>query len=118
MELFYTGGIIMDEESVYSAGIWSVKTGKEEEFLKTWTGFAKWTIKNQQGSRSVIMLQNTEQKNLFISVGPWDNLESLQEWRQRPEFQAAFTKLRELCDEIKPNTMKKVASISSDVVEK
>ncbi|HIH73986.1 MAG TPA: antibiotic biosynthesis monooxygenase [Methanosarcina sp.] len=108
----------MDEESIYSAGIWSVKAGREEEFLKTWTDFANWTIKNQKGSRSVIMLQNLEQKNLFMSFGPWDNLESLQEWRQRPEFQTAFTKLKELCDEIKPNTMRSVANISPETIEK
>jgi heme-degrading monooxygenase HmoA len=101
----------MGEEIVYSVGIWSVKPGKEEEFLKSWKDFANWTMANQKGSRNVVMLQDSEQKNRFISVGPWDNLENMQAWRQSPEFKAAFMKFKELCDEIKPHTMKSVISI-------
>lgn len=112
------GEIIMDEGIVYSVGLWTVKTGKEEAFLKTWTDFANWTLNNQKGSLSVVMLQDLEQKNQFISFGPWKNLESLQAWRQRPEFKVAFLKLKELCDEIKPNTMKSVINISSEFIQK
>ncbi len=108
----------MDEEIVYSVGFWTVKTGKEEAFLKDWTDFANWTLHNQKGSRNVVMLQDPEQKNRFISFGPWENLESLQAWRQRPEFKSAFLKFKELCDEIKPNTMKSVISISSELIQK
>lgn len=108
----------MGEEVVYSVGIWTVKTGKEEAFLKTWTDFANWTLQNQKGSRNVVMLQDSEQKNRFISFGPWDNLENLQAWRQQPEFKSAFLKFKELCDEIKPNTMKSVINISSEFIQK
>lgn len=108
----------MDEEIVYSVGFWTVKTGKEEAFLKTWTDFANWTLHNQKGSLNVVMLQDLDQKNRFISFGPWENLESIQAWRQRPEFKAAFLKFKELCDEIKPNTMKSVINISSEFIQK
>lgn len=107
------GEIIVDAEIVYSVGFWTVKAGKEKAFLKTWTDFANWTLNNQKGSLNVVMLQDSEQKNRFISFGPWENLESLQAWRQGPEFKAAFLKFKELCDEIKPNTMKSVINISS-----
>lgn len=108
----------MAEGTIYSVGFWTVKAGKEEAFLKTWTDFANWTLNNQKGSLNVVMLQDSEQKNRFISFGPWENLESIQEWRQRPEFKAAFLKLKDLCDEIKPNTMKSVIKISSEFIQK
>ncbi|RPJ79631.1 MAG: antibiotic biosynthesis monooxygenase [Alphaproteobacteria bacterium] len=112
------GEIIMAEGIVYSVGFWTVKTGKEEAFLKTWTDFANWTLHNQTGSLNVVMLQDSEQKNRFISFGPWENLDSLQAWRQRPEFKAAFLKFKKLCDEIKLNTMKSVINISSEFIQK
>lgn len=108
----------MDEEVIYSVGFWTVKAGKEETFLKAWKDFANWTLHNQKGSRNVIMLQDSEHQNRFISFGPWDNPESLQIWRQQPEFKAAFLKFKELCDEIKPNTMKSVINISSEFIKK
>lgn len=101
----------MDEEVVYSVGVWTVKTGKEEIFLKAWMDFANWTKSNQKGSRNVITIQDMEQKNKFMPISPWDNLESTQAWRQTPEFRAAFIKFKELCDEIGPKTMKTVVNI-------
>jgi heme-degrading monooxygenase HmoA len=106
----------MDEGVMYSVGIWSVKTGKEEVFLKTWEDFAKWTMSNQKGARGVIMLQDAEQKNRLIAFGSWDDLESMQAWRGTPEFKAAFVRFKELCDEIKPSTMKSVINISSEAL--
>ncbi|WP_167848738.1 antibiotic biosynthesis monooxygenase family protein [Methanolobus halotolerans] len=108
----------MDEEAIYSVGVWSVKTGKEETFLRTWMDFANWTMQSQKGACNVIMLQDLEQKNRFISLGPWDNLESLQAWRETLEFKTAFVKFKDLCNEIEPHTMKKVITIPSPLVQK
>lgn len=101
----------MAEEEIYSVGIWSVKQGKEEAFLKIWTDLANWTMANKMGGISVVMLKDVEQNNLFISYGPWTSLESVQKWRQQSEFKAAFVKLKEVCNEIKPKTMRRVISI-------
>lgn len=118
MILSINRGIIMDEGVIYSLGIWSVKTDKEDDFLKNWKDFANWTIQNQKGARSVIMLQDSEQKNRYISLGPWDNAESLQEWRKTPEFKDAFVKFKELCNEIEPHTMVKIVDMSPEPVQK
>jgi quinol monooxygenase YgiN len=100
-----------DKEVIYATGIWSVKQGKEEEFLKTWTDLAHWTKANEMCSIGVVLLQDLEQKNLFMSFGPWKTSACVQEWRQQPEFKAAFIKLKDLCDEIKTSTMKSVYNI-------
>jgi len=101
----------LNEEVVYSVGVWKVKAGKEEIFLKAWIDFANWTKSNQKGSRNVIMLQDLEQKNKFMSIWPWDNLENMQAWRQTPEFRATLIELKKLCDKIEPKTMKTVVNI-------
>ncbi len=103
-----------DKEVIYAAGIWSVKQGKEEEFLKIWTDLANWTKANEMCSISVVLLQDLEQKNLFMSFGPWNTSACVQAWQQQPEFKAALAKLKELCDEIKLSTMKSVFNIPQD----
>ncbi len=106
----------MDGEFTYAVEIWSVKQGKEEEFLKIWTNLANWTKANEMCSISVILLQDLEQKNLFMSFGPWKTSACVQAWRQQPEFKAAFMKLKEVCDEIKTSTMKSVYNIPQDTM--
>lgn len=106
----------MAGEFTYAVEIWSVKQGKEEEFLKIWTDLANWTKANEMCSISVILLQDLEQKNLFMSFGPWKTLACVQAWRQQPEFKAAFMKLKEVCDEIKTSTMKSVYNIPQDTM--
>ena len=108
--------MMVDKEVIYATGIWSVKKGKEEEFLKIWTYLANWTKANEMCSISVVLLQDLEQKNLFMSFGPWKSLECVQAWRQQPEFKAAFEKLKEVCDEIKSSTMKSVLNISQGTI--
>jgi quinol monooxygenase YgiN len=95
----------------YFVGTWSVKQGKEEEFLKIWTDLANWTKDNEMCSISVILLQDLEQKGLFMSFGPWKSSECAQAWQQEPQFKAALVKLKEVCDDIKLNTMESVFSI-------
>ncbi|WP_292374112.1 antibiotic biosynthesis monooxygenase family protein [Methanosarcina sp. UBA411] len=106
----------MADEFTYAVEIWSVKQGKEEEFLKIWTDLANWTKANEMCSISVILLQDLEQKNLFMSFGPWKTSACVQAWRQQPEFKAAFMKLKEVCDEIKTSTMKSVYNIPQDTM--
>jgi heme-degrading monooxygenase HmoA len=102
---------MVDKEVIYATETWSVKQGKEEEFLKIWTDLANWTKANEMCSISVVLLQDLEQKNLFISIGPWRTSECVRAWRQQPEFKAALVKLKEVCDGIKLNTMKSVFNI-------
>ena len=41
----------------------------------------------------------------FLSFGPWDSEEGVQQWRQKPEFQTFLSTARELCDDIQTRTL-------------
>jgi quinol monooxygenase YgiN len=97
------------EGTLYFLGLWWVKHGKEDEFFSEWKKFAEWTMIHMEGTRQAVLLEDEREKNRFVSYGPWDNHESLERWRQGPEFKAAFQKLNELCYEIQPNTMRCVS---------
>jgi quinol monooxygenase YgiN len=93
----------------YTVGIWTVKPGKEAEFIQAWREFAEWTSKQGLGVGTGRLVQDTENPRRFISFGPWPSVEVIEQWRAMPEFKAFFEKVRELCDEIQPRTLKLVA---------
>lgn len=99
---------MIQEGMIFTVGLWTVKSGKEEIFLEKWQEFAHWTLNNLKGGRWTYMVRDQEQKNKFISFGPWDSPESIAKWRQSPKFKSAFAEFKELCEEIKPSTMREV----------
>ena len=98
------------EMAVYTLGIWTVKTGREEEFVKAWTDLAERT-KADFPDETATLLRDGEHRNLFISFGPWDSVEQIDRWRSSDTFQEGVGRLRELLDDFAPHTMERVAGI-------
>ncbi len=99
----------MDETNQrFSVGIWLVKPGKEYDFIAAFNEFAKWVFNKNLGSGEVYLLQDLQEPRHFITCGPWDSLQKIEEWRNLPEFKAFFIKAKEMCDEVTPLTMKPV----------
>jgi heme-degrading monooxygenase HmoA len=96
--------------TIYSAGIWTVKPGNETMFIKTWDSLAQWTVAHMKGVLPAVLVQDAENSQKFISLGPWKDMDTLMQWRNTPEFRQAFLKFREICSEIQPHTMRCVAS--------
>jgi heme-degrading monooxygenase HmoA len=98
-----------DSKSIYTLGIWVVKSGNETAFINEWTSFANWTSKNISGAGKGYLLQDKNNPIRFISFGPWDNEKSIENWRNRNEFEDFVSKVKVLCDDFQPNTLKVVS---------
>lgn len=94
----------------YTLGIWTVKPGMGEEFIREWTSFAEWTNKNISGSGKAYLLQDEKNPLRFISFGPWADERTIQKWRDSSEFKEFVIKAKELCDDFQPNTLKVVST--------
>ena len=94
----------------YTLGNWTVKAGNEEAFIAEWKAFAEWSSKNQPGAGYGYLLQDPEHPQQFVSFGPWENLDAIRAWRERPEFKAFVGKVKMLCDNFQPHTLKLVAT--------
>jgi quinol monooxygenase YgiN len=99
---------MIQEGTLFTIGHWTVKADMEELFLEKWQKFAQWTLDNHKGAHWVFMVRDQEHKNKFISFGPWESIESIDEWRQSSKFKSFFEEIRVLCDEIQPSTMRAV----------
>ncbi len=95
---------------LYTLGIWTVKPGKEKQFIAEWEAFAVWTAENQPGAGKGYLLQDREHPEQFISFGPWESADAIKSWRERAEFKAFAAKARELCSNFQPRTLDLVAS--------
>jgi heme-degrading monooxygenase HmoA len=95
---------------IYTIGIWTIKSGKEKEFISAWTSFAKWTREHVSEAGSAYLVLDVKNPLRFISFGPWENENSIVKWRDSNEFKNFVTKVKDLYDEFQPNTLKVVSS--------
>ena len=94
----------------YTHGLWIVKAGNEKAFIEEWSRFAKWTAKNHSGAGNAHLLQDSDNPQQFVSFGPWDNTESIKNWREDLEFKKFVSKAKELSDSFQPRSLRRVAS--------
>jgi len=99
--------------TLYRLGEWTVKPGKNPEFIETWQAGADWIAQNLPDDGEGILLQDTDKPNKFISLAFSSNPEKAQEVMSRPEFQELMSKTRMLCDDVQPHGMKVVGYSSS-----
>jgi quinol monooxygenase YgiN len=95
----------------YSSGVWIAKPGREAEFVKAWHDFADWSLHELDNHGWAMILQDREQPNRFLSIGPWDSQEQLDRWRAHPGFREHVGVLRELIESLEPHTLDVVAEV-------
>jgi heme-degrading monooxygenase HmoA len=95
--------------SVYTLGTWTIKAGKESTFVSLWTSFAQWMNEHTSGLGKGHLLQDAQNPAKFISIGSWDDVQSIQAWRDSDAFRKFVGDAMPLCDDFQPNTLNLVA---------
>jgi heme-degrading monooxygenase HmoA len=85
-----------------------VKPGRAEQFVAAWTEFAEWTTANIDGAGRGTLLRDLEHRDRFVSVGPWESLQAIQDWREDPGWRERVERIRELIDGFEPSTLELV----------
>ena len=89
--------------TVYTAGIWTVKARREEEFVALWRELAGWTLGSFPVAHGTL-LRSRDEPGRFLSFGPWESVEQIEAWRGAPEWQELVGRMRELLDGFEPGT--------------
>jgi heme-degrading monooxygenase HmoA len=95
---------------LYTLGEWTVKSGREDDFVRVWREMAERT-KLDFPNEVATLLRDRDQPNRFISSGPWESLEQIEEWRNSETFKTGVAKLRDLIDGFSAHTMDLAAAI-------
>jgi heme-degrading monooxygenase HmoA len=97
--------------AIYTAGMWTVKLGKEAQFVEAWQELAAGSAREFPGA-SAVLLRDRDRPNVFLSCGPWQSLEEVEAWRASAIFEQGLAKIRPLLDAFEPHTMDSVAASS------
>lgn len=90
---------------LYTQGTWQVKAGHADEFVRAWTEFAEWTLREVPGARWAKLLRDTTNENRFISFGPWDSAEAIAAWRALDGWKQRLASIRLLLDNVEVSTL-------------
>jgi heme-degrading monooxygenase HmoA len=103
-------GVEVSLMSVFTLGVWTVQEGREDDFVRAWRDLAERT-KEDFSDATATLLRDREQPNRFVSSGPWESLDQIEQWRNSNTFQAGVGKIRELLDDFSPSTLDVAANI-------
>src|SRR5262245_42231990 len=67
---------------VFAVGLWTVKEGRQEDFVRAWLALGD-RLREDFPERRATLLHDRDQPNLFISFGPSDSLDTLEGRRER-----------------------------------
>ena len=98
--------------AVYTLGVWTVKDGREQDFIDAWHAMAAATATDFPGA-SAMLLRDRDTPSVFISSLPWESLDQIEAWRASETFRAGVGEIRELIDNFEPHTMDLAATIGS-----
>jgi heme-degrading monooxygenase HmoA len=59
---------------IYTVGIWTVKAGREAEFVAAWRAMGEATLIGFPGAHGTL-LHDADKPARFISFGPWASLD-------------------------------------------
>lgn len=106
----------MKKREIYAMGFWTVKAGKEADFIQAWHTFNEWTMQNLPGI--IIgprLIQHVTEPRWLISIIIWEDEDAVQEWRNRREFKDFFNQAKELCDAVGPSNWKVAAEVAASL---
>jgi hypothetical protein len=67
--------------TIWTHGIWTVKPGREDEFVAGWRALAREAVAEFDPPGTPHLMRDRERPNVFRSFGPWDDPEKVERFR-------------------------------------
>ncbi len=92
-----------------SVSVWTVKPGREDEFVQAWRELADFTALQMVGRKAPSrLLRDHDQPNRFVSVAEWDSAATLRAWRAGPHFSERVNRMGGMLEDFIPMTLEDV----------
>jgi heme-degrading monooxygenase HmoA len=88
---------------VYTAAVWTVKSDREEDFVRLWKQLGTNTVESFPNAAGTL-LRDRERPNRFISFGAWESVEEVERWRASPAFRDAVREMGAVLEDFEPGT--------------
>jgi heme-degrading monooxygenase HmoA len=90
--------------TVYTIGVWSVRPGREEEFVREWDELAQWTVESGHDSH-LTLVRDHDDPHRYVSLGPWPSAELAGRWQESEGFRERFARLEQLVESFEPQLL-------------
>jgi len=87
----------------YTSGLWLVRPGEEDAFVRAWTEFVTWAS-TMPGSGVFRLVRDVDSPGRYVSFAPWESFEAQAAWKQLPEFRERIGRVRSHCENFEPST--------------
>jgi heme-degrading monooxygenase HmoA len=101
---------------IFTHGTFEVEPGNEEEFIKAWSEFAAW-VSNRPGARTLRLVRDVRNAGRFVSVGQWDDADSIRAWKSSAEFKERLGRVVSQATAFEPTEQVTVAKVTAGTVE-
>ena len=98
----------------YSIGAWTIKPGRENEFISAWNGFAQWTTEVTFGASQGTLVQDIDEPRLFYCFWPFNSADDVRDWRSEPKFREFMMRMRAFCESCHPSIARVVGKVGGD----
>ena len=94
--------------SVWTHGTWTVKPGREDEFVEAWRRLAVQASAELDVVATPTLLRDREHPNVFVSFGRWPDLDAVERFRSSKAFREGVPAMQELLERFEPRTLDEV----------
>lgn len=84
----------------YVTGTWTVKPGREEEFVTAFETLALWAELNHPESGTARLLQSLERPSMYVGMWEFPGAEAIARWRELRDVGEHLDALAALADHI------------------
>ena len=93
---------------VWTHGVWTVKPGREDEFVDVWRSMARRGLAELNTAAPPTLLRDHDHPNVFISFGPWPSLAEVTRFRSSPAFHDGVAQMSGLLESFEARTLDEV----------
>lgn len=86
----------------FTAADWVIHDGRQDEFVRAWTGFVEWSLEGESGALGGMLLQDASDPTRFVSIGPWTSSEAARSFFTDPGLEERSRPFRELAERFEP----------------
>jgi quinol monooxygenase YgiN len=93
--------------TVWTHGTWTVKPGQEAAFVMAWSNLARASL-GVFGSAPPTILRDRERPNVFVTFGPFESIEDVDDFRASDLFHEGLSTIRPLLESFEAATLDEV----------
>ena len=94
--------------AVWTHGTWTVKAGRDDEFVRAWRTMAARALSEFDPSDKPTLLRDLDRADVFVSFGPWRSLDDIRRFRESALFRDSAASMEDLLESFEPQTLDEV----------